>query len=229
MRLDYKRVFDSHGLVSYTAVQWWDQRKLGGVVSQLKSDRDHGSASGIVLAIDIHPSRKHVWEQPDQWGLGTTDASTTDHQMMMMKHRSRTWAWDKFLPSTYNTTITHIAGWDDQGSWKYIWDCTLNRHSSFTKACLCGKMPSPPLLFPCSNFMNLLDDVIIGCVVGGSSGTVSVWDLLWQQQPILLSIRDGILASSEQGEIRLRFWQRLVQFTALTSTSKTHLLVSVHA
>ncbi|KAI3909552.1 hypothetical protein MKW98_013969 [Papaver atlanticum] len=27
------------------------------------------------------------------------------------------------------------------------------------------------------------------CVAGGSSGTVSVWDLLWQQQPFLLSIR----------------------------------------
>ncbi|MCL7037705.1 hypothetical protein MKW94_003123 [Papaver nudicaule] len=76
-RLDYKRVFDGHGLVSYAAVkwaspyefatgglgfglQWWDQRKPGGAVSQLKGDWVHGSTSGIVHSIDIHPSRKHV-------------------------------------------------------------------------------------------------------------------------------------------------------------------------
>ncbi|KAI3909550.1 hypothetical protein MKW98_013967, partial [Papaver atlanticum] len=59
-RLDYKRVFDSHGLVSYTAVKWWNQRKLGGVVSQLKGDWVHRSTSGIVHSIDINPSRKHV-------------------------------------------------------------------------------------------------------------------------------------------------------------------------
>lgn len=54
-RLSYRRVFDSQGLVSYTAVkwaspaefatgglgfslQWWDQRKPGGVVSQFKGN-----------------------------------------------------------------------------------------------------------------------------------------------------------------------------------------------
>ncbi|KAI3925665.1 hypothetical protein MKW92_017047, partial [Papaver armeniacum] len=158
-RLDYKSVFDNHGLVSYTAVKWWNQRKFG-VVSQLKGDWAHGSASGIVLAIDIHPSRKHVWEvQYDSYVQSRNASNTSSTQvlpvmmcsedgilassieqggnqvevlqqvllfgntnMMMMKHRSRTWAWDKFLPSTYNTTMTHIAGWDDQGSWKYIWD-----------------------------------------------------------------------------------------------------------
>lgn len=52
-RLNYQRVFDSSGLVSYTAakwgsptefatggygfsLQWWDQRKPGGAVSQFK-------------------------------------------------------------------------------------------------------------------------------------------------------------------------------------------------
>ncbi|OVA10299.1 WD40 repeat [Macleaya cordata] len=76
-RLNYKRVFDSQGLVSYTAakwasptefatgglgfsLQWWDQRKPGGAVSQFKGNWAHGSTSGIVHSIDIHPSRKHV-------------------------------------------------------------------------------------------------------------------------------------------------------------------------
>ncbi|XP_038889924.1 nuclear pore complex protein NUP43 [Benincasa hispida] len=71
--LNYSRIFDSNGLVSYTAVkwasptefatggcgfslQWWDQRKPGGAVSQFKADW----ASGIVHGIDIHPSRKHT-------------------------------------------------------------------------------------------------------------------------------------------------------------------------
>ncbi|KAI3893196.1 hypothetical protein MKX03_007028 [Papaver bracteatum] len=75
--LGYKRVFDSHGLVSYAAVkwaspyefatgglgfslQWWDQRKPGGAISQLKGDWAHRSKSGTVHSIDIHPSRKHV-------------------------------------------------------------------------------------------------------------------------------------------------------------------------
>ncbi|KAI3948016.1 hypothetical protein MKW92_047334 [Papaver armeniacum] len=75
--LGYKRVFDSHGLVSYAAVkwaspyefatgglgfslQWWDQRKPGGAVSQLKGDWARKCKSGIVHSIDIHPSRKHV-------------------------------------------------------------------------------------------------------------------------------------------------------------------------
>lgn len=54
-RLSYRRVFDSNGLVSYTAakwasptefatgglgfsLQWWDQRKPGGAVSQFKGN-----------------------------------------------------------------------------------------------------------------------------------------------------------------------------------------------
>ena len=54
-RLDHRRIHDSRGLVSYTAarwaspaefatgglgfgLQWWDQRKPGGLVSQLKGD-----------------------------------------------------------------------------------------------------------------------------------------------------------------------------------------------
>lgn len=53
--LNYRRIFDSNGLVSYTAakwasptefatggcgfsLQWWDQRKPGGAVSQFKGD-----------------------------------------------------------------------------------------------------------------------------------------------------------------------------------------------
>ncbi|KAL2338554.1 hypothetical protein Fmac_013000 [Flemingia macrophylla] len=75
--LSYRRLFDSGGLVSYTAVrwaspmefatggygfslQWWDQRKPGGPVSQFKGDRDKKLTSGIVHSIDIHPSRKHT-------------------------------------------------------------------------------------------------------------------------------------------------------------------------
>nr|XP_043621740.1 nuclear pore complex protein NUP43 [Erigeron canadensis] len=75
--LDYRRVFDSKGLVSYSAVkwgstvefatggfgnsvQWWDQRRPGGPVSQLKSNWTQGATSGIVHSIDIHPSRKHT-------------------------------------------------------------------------------------------------------------------------------------------------------------------------
>ncbi|RWR75409.1 nuclear pore complex protein NUP43 [Cinnamomum micranthum f. kanehirae] len=75
--LSSNRVFDSRGLVSYKAarwaspsefatgglgfsLQWWDQRKPGGPVSQLKGDWAQGSKSGMVHSIDIHPSRKHV-------------------------------------------------------------------------------------------------------------------------------------------------------------------------
>ncbi|KAI3694737.1 hypothetical protein L1987_77707 [Smallanthus sonchifolius] len=75
--LDYCRVFDSKGLVSYTAarwaspaefatgglgnsVQWWDQRRPGGPVSQFKGNWAQGATSGIVHSIDIHPSRKHT-------------------------------------------------------------------------------------------------------------------------------------------------------------------------
>ncbi|KAK4374911.1 hypothetical protein RND71_005588 [Anisodus tanguticus] len=76
-RLSYKRVFYSNGLVSYGAVkwaspvefvsgglgfglQWWDQRRPGGPVSQFKANWTHGTTSGIVHSIDIHPSRKHT-------------------------------------------------------------------------------------------------------------------------------------------------------------------------
>ncbi|KAF8392976.1 hypothetical protein HHK36_021217 [Tetracentron sinense] len=76
-RLNYCQVFDSHGLVSYTAakwaspaefgtggfghsLQWWDQRKPGGAVSQLKGNWAQSTSSGIVHCIDIHPSRKHI-------------------------------------------------------------------------------------------------------------------------------------------------------------------------
>ncbi|KAE9601708.1 hypothetical protein Lal_00040685 [Lupinus albus] len=75
--LNYRNLFDSSGLVSYTAVkwaspvefatggygfslQWWDQRKPGGPVSQFKGDWDQKLTSGIVHSIDIHPSRKHT-------------------------------------------------------------------------------------------------------------------------------------------------------------------------
>ncbi|XP_058728577.1 nuclear pore complex protein NUP43 [Vicia villosa] len=75
--LNYRRLFDSDGLVSYTAVkwaspvefatggygfglQWWDQRKPGGPVSQFKGNWDTKLTSGIVHSIDIHPSRKHT-------------------------------------------------------------------------------------------------------------------------------------------------------------------------
>ncbi|XP_009791416.1 nuclear pore complex protein NUP43 [Nicotiana tabacum] len=75
--LSSKRVFDGNGLVSYGAVkwaspvefvsgglgfglQWWDQRRPGGPVSQFKGNWTHGSTSGIVHSIDIHPSRKHT-------------------------------------------------------------------------------------------------------------------------------------------------------------------------
>ncbi|PIA31849.1 hypothetical protein AQUCO_04800030v1 [Aquilegia coerulea] len=76
-RLNYRRVFDSQGLVSYTAakwasptefvtgglgfsLQWWDKRKPGGVVSQFKGGWASGNTSGIVHSVDIHQSRKHV-------------------------------------------------------------------------------------------------------------------------------------------------------------------------
>ncbi|XP_023883689.1 nuclear pore complex protein NUP43 [Quercus suber] len=75
--LSCRRVFDSDGLVSYTAakwaspvefatggygfsLQWWDQRKPGGAVSQFKGNWTQGTTSGIVHSIDIHPSRKHT-------------------------------------------------------------------------------------------------------------------------------------------------------------------------
>ncbi|RXH86266.1 hypothetical protein DVH24_017319 [Malus domestica] len=75
--LSYRRVFDSGGLVSFTAakwaspsefatggygfsLQWWDQRKHGGAVSQFKGGWSQPSTPGIVHSIDIHPSRKHT-------------------------------------------------------------------------------------------------------------------------------------------------------------------------
>ncbi|KAL4571338.1 hypothetical protein LXL04_018096 [Taraxacum kok-saghyz] len=75
--LDYRRVFDSKGLVSYTAarwasptefatgglgnsLQWWDQRRPGGPVSQFKGNWGEGASCGVVHSIDIHPSRKHT-------------------------------------------------------------------------------------------------------------------------------------------------------------------------
>nr|XP_048330333.1 nuclear pore complex protein NUP43-like [Ziziphus jujuba var. spinosa] len=76
-RLNHRRVFDSSGLVSYTAakwgsptefatggygysLQWWDQRKPDGAVSQFKGSWAQRKTSGIVHSIDIHPSRKHT-------------------------------------------------------------------------------------------------------------------------------------------------------------------------
>ncbi|XP_047167783.1 nuclear pore complex protein NUP43 isoform X1 [Vigna umbellata] len=75
--LSCRRLFDSGGLVSYTAarwassvefatggygfsLQWWDQRKPGGPVSNFKGNWDKNLSSGIVHSIDIHPSRKHT-------------------------------------------------------------------------------------------------------------------------------------------------------------------------
>ncbi|KAL1372082.1 hypothetical protein HN51_002242 [Arachis hypogaea] len=75
--LSRDRLFDSGGLVSYTAakwaspmefatggygfsLQWWDKRKPGGPVSQFKANWDQKFTAGIVHSIDIHPSRKHT-------------------------------------------------------------------------------------------------------------------------------------------------------------------------
>lgn len=75
--LSCRRIFDSSGLVSFDSVkwaspsefatggygfslQWWDQRKPGGAVSQFKGDWSQRKTSGIVHSIDIHPSRKHT-------------------------------------------------------------------------------------------------------------------------------------------------------------------------
>ncbi|XP_073003804.1 nuclear pore complex protein NUP43 [Typha latifolia] len=75
--VDYKRVHESRGLASYTAarwgsvvefatggvgfgVQWWDQRKPGGLVSQFKGSWGRDSVTQMVHSIDIHPSRKHI-------------------------------------------------------------------------------------------------------------------------------------------------------------------------
>ncbi|KAE8700154.1 Transducin/WD40 repeat-like superfamily protein isoform 2 [Hibiscus syriacus] len=41
-------------------LQWWDQRRPGGPVSQFKGNWCQGKTSGIVHSIDIHPSRKHT-------------------------------------------------------------------------------------------------------------------------------------------------------------------------
>ncbi|XP_021750031.1 nuclear pore complex protein NUP43-like [Chenopodium quinoa] len=77
-KASYRRVFDSDGLVSYTAVkwaspmefatgglgcslQWWDQRrKPGEPALQFKGKWSQNTASGVVHSIDIHPSRKHT-------------------------------------------------------------------------------------------------------------------------------------------------------------------------
>ncbi|KAK7329893.1 hypothetical protein VNO77_24074 [Canavalia gladiata] len=75
--LNYRRLFDSAGLVSYTAAKWaspkefatggygfglqlWDQLTPGGPVSQLKGNWDKKLSAGMVHSIDIHPSRKHT-------------------------------------------------------------------------------------------------------------------------------------------------------------------------
>lgn len=75
--LDYRKFYDSKGLVSYTAakwasqtefvtgglgfsLQWWDQRKPGGPASQFKGNWGQRTSSGITHSIDIHSSRKHT-------------------------------------------------------------------------------------------------------------------------------------------------------------------------
>ncbi|CAN4084365.1 unnamed protein product [Withania somnifera] len=108
--LSKRKVFDSNGLFSYGAVkwaspvefvsgglgfglQWWDQRRPGGPVSRFKANWMHGTTSGIVHSIDIHPSRKHTclaggssgtvfawdlrWQQQPIMlsGVGTSDLS----------------------------------------------------------------------------------------------------------------------------------------------------------
>ncbi|KAL2936461.1 Nuclear pore complex protein NUP43 [Bienertia sinuspersici] len=74
----YRRVYDSDGLVCYTAVkwaspsefatgglgcslQWWDQRrKPGEPALHFKGKWPQKTSSGVVHSIDIHPSRKHT-------------------------------------------------------------------------------------------------------------------------------------------------------------------------
>ncbi|KAF3785447.1 Nuclear pore complex protein [Nymphaea thermarum] len=75
--VNHRRVFDSGGLVSYSAVcwaspaefvtggpgfnlQWWDQRKPGGPVSHSTGKWIRGTSPGMVHSVDIHPSRKHI-------------------------------------------------------------------------------------------------------------------------------------------------------------------------
>eukprot|EP01018_Ginkgo_biloba_P013956 Gb_37942 [translate_table: standard] len=76
-QLQHRCVFDNRGLVSYTAacwaspmefvtaalgfsLQWWDNRKPGGPVSQSPKKWIGGSTTGMIHSIDVHPSRKHV-------------------------------------------------------------------------------------------------------------------------------------------------------------------------
>ncbi|GKV18119.1 hypothetical protein SLEP1_g28540 [Rubroshorea leprosula] len=41
-------------------IQWWDQRRTGGPVTQFKGNWSQGKTSGIVHSVDIPPSRKHT-------------------------------------------------------------------------------------------------------------------------------------------------------------------------
>ncbi|KAL2635998.1 hypothetical protein R1flu_007477 [Riccia fluitans] len=74
-QLQPKILFDNNGLMSFSAVrwassaefvtgslgstlQWWDQRRPGGAVSQ--SPAKWANFTGGVNCIDVHPSRKHL-------------------------------------------------------------------------------------------------------------------------------------------------------------------------
>ncbi|KAG8046876.1 hypothetical protein GUJ93_ZPchr0008g11722 [Zizania palustris] len=76
-RVAVRRVWDGKGMAGYEAarwaspaefatggtacgVQWWDRRKGDAVVAQCKGIWGHGTVTGIVHSIDIHPSRKHI-------------------------------------------------------------------------------------------------------------------------------------------------------------------------
>ncbi|ESW26850.1 hypothetical protein PHAVU_003G153400 [Phaseolus vulgaris] len=139
--LSYRRLYDSGGLVSYTAarwastvefatggygfsLQWWDQRKPGGPVSNFKGNWDKKMSSGIVHSIDIHPSRKHTclaggslgtvfawdlrWQQQPIMLSGAGAGTGVGNSMVQSISESEVWEvqYDRCIKS--NTSSTRI-------------------------------------------------------------------------------------------------------------------------
>ncbi|KAK6273099.1 hypothetical protein POUND7_010182, partial [Theobroma cacao] len=130
-KLSYRRIFDANGLVGYTAVrwaspsefvtggygfglQWWDQRRPGGPVSQFKGNWCQGKTSGIVHSIDIHPSRKHTclaggssgtvfaWDLRAQQQPIVLSGGGTDQTAMPLLSESEVWEvqYDRYTRSS---------------------------------------------------------------------------------------------------------------------------------
>ncbi|KAF3668225.1 Nuclear pore complex protein NUP43 [Capsicum annuum] len=186
-KLSKRKVFDSNGLVSYGAVkwaspvefvsgglgfglQWWDQRRPGGPVSQFKANWVKGidvSENGLEF-VSVGEDGRINWVGLDGGKLSKRNVFDSNG---LVSYGAVKWA----------SPVEFVSG--GLGFGLQWWD----------QRCPGGPVSQFKANWKRGTTSGIVHSIDIHpsrkhtCLAGGSSGTVFAWDLRWQQQAIMLS------------------------------------------